>query len=584
MTRSTDGRGQVVNYTHDILGRVTRMEPVGRPASDVIEYHWDAGGLAGSYAVGRLAKVVDGSGTTLFQYDHRGNQTVQQQVIGTSTAAQLAYSYDLADRITQITYPSGRQVRYGYDPLGRVNLVETRANAATPTWQVVASGHQYEPFGPVKAMALGNGLAVANDWGTDGFLAERRLTATGSGTALSHLAYGRDEVGRIGEIADQLTPANAVLYGYDPVGRLTMAVSSSGSAGAETYAYNPGTNQLASVTDASGTRTVSYDARGNTVAETRPGGVAVAASYDGHARLESYDRTNVGAQTYVYNGLGDRVRVVKPTGARHFVYDTQGRVVAEYGASASEVKAEFIWAVPPGANDNSPFGGDDGIVGYAPLALVAQNGANQLELYWVHGNHLGVPLVTTNALGQMVDPGTDFLRPGFPGQSQVLSDLYYNRARDYDPVLGRYIQADPIGLLGDVNPYVYAGADPVNMIDPDGRRGLSLNIGRQGQFALIGLTALAFAEVNRQNAIRRYCAPGPRNAEQFREYYIQGDPEDPDDECEKQYERDLARCTSAMIRFGRAGFKICASSALNRRTQCERGRDLEDLKGVDTPL
>ncbi|WP_249171758.1 RHS repeat-associated core domain-containing protein [Erythrobacter sp. JK5] len=70
----------------------------------------------------------------------------------------------------------------------------------------------------------------------------------------------------------------------------------------------------------------------------------------------------------------------------------------------------------------------------------------------------------------MVDPGNDFLRPGFPGQSQVLSDLYYNRNRDYDPVTGRYIQADPIGLAGDVNPYVYANADPVNGIDPLGLR------------------------------------------------------------------------------------------------------------------
>ncbi len=166
--------------------------------------------------------------------------------------------------------------------------------------------------------------------------------------------------------------------------------------------------------------------------------------------------------------LGDRVRVVKPTGTRHFVYDSQGRVVAEYGASSAEVKAEFIWAVPPGANDNAPFGGDDGIVGYAPLALVTTNTSSQLTLYWVHGNHLGVPIVTTNALGQVVDPGNDFLRPGFPGQSQVLSDLYYNRARDYDPVLGRYIQADPIGLLGGANPYLYANGDPVNFIDPWG--------------------------------------------------------------------------------------------------------------------
>ena len=145
---------------------------------------------------------------------------------------------------------------------------------------------------------------------------------------------------------------------------------------------------------------------------------------------------SVTAQSYTYNGLGDRVRVDKPTGTRHFVYDAWGRVIAEYGASVADVKAEFIWALPPAANDpgsgsgagNSPFGGGDHIAGYAPLALVAENGASQLELYWAHGNHPGVPVVTTNVSGQVVTPANDFLRPGFPGQSQVLSDLYYNRA------------------------------------------------------------------------------------------------------------------------------------------------------------
>jgi RHS repeat-associated protein len=227
-------------------------------------------------------------------------------------------------------------------------------------------------------------------------------------------------------------------------------------------------NRLASVTDTAGLRTVSYDARGNTVAETRADGTLVAASYDGQARLSGYERNNIGAQVYTYNGLGDRVRVDKPTGTRRFVYDSQGRVMAEYGGSAGEVWAEFIWALPPGANDNGVFGGGDGVAGYAPLALVAQNASGLPELYWVHGNHLGVPQVTTNAAGQVVDPGDDFLRPGFPGQSQVLTDLYYNRARDYDPVLGRYIQADPIGLAGGANPYLYANGDPVNGIDPLG--------------------------------------------------------------------------------------------------------------------
>lgn len=475
MTKATDGRGQAVLYTRDVLGRVTQITPVGKPASEIITYYWDNGGLAGSYQVGRLARVDDGSGSALFQYDHRGNRTAKQQTIGSSTAALLLYQYDTADRLTQITYPSGRLVRYGYDTHGRVNLVETKPSAASPTWQTVASGHQYEPFGSASSMALGNGLTVANDRGLDGRLSSRRLYPTLAGPALSHLEYRRDAVDRISAIDDQVAPQNSIIYGYDAVGRLTMAVAGGASPGGETYSYNPGTNQLASFTDNSGTRTISYDARGNTVTEARPGGVAVAASYDGHGRLESYDRTNIGAQTYTYNGLGDRVRVDKPTGTRHFVYDAWGRVIAEYGASSNEVKAEFIWGLPSAANDpgsgsgaGTPFGGGDHIGGYAPLALVAQNASLQLELYWVHGNHLGVPIVTTNASGQQVTPANDFLRPGFPGQSQVLSDLYYNRNRDYDPVTGRYIQADPIGLAGDVNPYVYAGADPVNLIDPDG--------------------------------------------------------------------------------------------------------------------
>jgi RHS repeat-associated protein len=43
--------------------------------------------------------------------------------------------------------------------------------------------------------------------------------------------------------------------------------------------------------------------------------------------------------------------------------------------------------------------------------------------------------------------------------------LFYNYFRDYDPIVGRYVESDPIGLIGGLNTYLYVHGSPLRHVD-----------------------------------------------------------------------------------------------------------------------
>lgn len=51
--------------------------------------------------------------------------------------------------------------------------------------------------------------------------------------------------------------------------------------------------------------------------------------------------------------------------------------------------------------------------------------------------------------------------------------LYYYRARYYDPKLGRFLSTDPVGYEDSTNLYQYCGNNPVNLVDPMGKKCIS---------------------------------------------------------------------------------------------------------------
>ena len=105
--------------------------------------------------------------------------------------------------------------------------------------------------------------------------------------------------------------------------------------------------------------------------------------------------------------------------------------------------------------------------------------------YWFVNDHLGTPQKMVDESGDVVwaaayapfgeawvyhDEITNNLR--FPGQYyDVETGLHYNWHRYYDPETGRYLRADPIGLAGGMNLFVYVSNTPINAIDPYGLKG-----------------------------------------------------------------------------------------------------------------
>lgn len=71
--------------------------------------------------------------------------------------------------------------------------------------------------------------------------------------------------------------------------------------------------------------------------------------------------------------------------------------------------------------------------------------------------HAGTDSQPYRFVGEPYDPNTGF---------------YYNRARWLDPAVGRFVRPDPFrGVIHDpltLHRYLYAGADPVNNVDPTG--------------------------------------------------------------------------------------------------------------------
>jgi RHS repeat-associated protein len=112
-----------------------------------------------------------------------------------------------------------------------------------------------------------------------------------------------------------------------------------------------------------------------------------------------------------------------------------------------------------------------------PLSITNANGT-----FYYHRDHQGSIVALTDSTGAVVESFTYDNHYGtivnhtktietnnpyaYTGRELDTNDLYYYRARYYDPSLQRFLGEDPIGFRsGDFNFYRYVGSEPINKVD-----------------------------------------------------------------------------------------------------------------------
>ncbi|WP_045124397.1 RHS repeat-associated core domain-containing protein, partial [Acinetobacter nosocomialis] len=399
------------------------------------------------------------------------------------------YAWSIGNKITGITLPSGRKLTYNYD-----NTSKGQITGLTLDGNALLSNIGYDASGQMTGWTWGSN-AGSYTWtyssAKDGVI--NQISNKNSGGAVTYsLNYSFDRDNRIISIKRNNNLNDN--FSYDQEGRLLTESRSNDASSiyAITYTYDKNGNRLslrASGTHLQPAANVDYAYTGNKLTTLTKNGTAQPLNYTANAELymgeilPSYDyagrRRGEGTSTTInrymsYNANNERTLSGSTSAwsntAVQFIYDEKSHLIGEYTATGIPL-VEYIW------------------LGDKPVAAVYESGATT-KIYYIVTDVQNTPrrLIDSNGsvvwswdstafgLGSPVSTITFNLR--FPGQYyDATTGQFYNHNRFYNPELGRYMEPDPIGLAGGLNPYIYALNNPVMYVDMTGENPILIAMG-----------------------------------------------------------------------------------------------------------
>ena len=456
----TDAKSQTITMVYDALNRLTNKNyPGGSGMTNVVYSHDSTTG--GNYGKGQRTSMTDYFGTNgdNWKYDTRGRLIREDKIVDSVTYT-TQYTYDGADRIATITYPTNEVVTQTYNGRGLPYTL-----SGTTAGSLVTSA-LYNQLGSMTEINLNNSTKTTfGYYGTGGTydttggyygrLWEIKTTKQPGGTpVLQDVKHTWDAGANLTQRQD-LVSSETENFTYDNVDRLT------GVSGAYTESFSY--NEIGNITSKNGTG-YNYG--------TKPHAVTAVGSssyvYDNNGNMTTrgtqtitWDVDNkpvtvTGGSTYYYDGDGNRVKEID--GSTTTVYINQ---YYEKNITTSEITTHYY------------LGGKQ---------IAVRKGSAVSYLLQEHLGSTSVIADTTGASTGTVryfpfgltrsTSGTIPTDKKFTGQRLDSTGLYFYNARYYDANIGRFISPDTI-VPNPINPqafnrYSYTLNNPLKYTDPSG--------------------------------------------------------------------------------------------------------------------
>lgn len=403
--------------------------------------------------ISRMLSAVNKDATVTFTYD-KANRLLAETLNGKTTG----YSYDVAAGKRTLTYPSGMKV-------------EEHLNARDLIASILQNGNEvvtmeYNVAGQKTKQTYANGITTDYGYNENGW-----LSAIKDDHKVLDLAMSYDAIGNMTKRADNLDASRTESYGYDAISQLTSFTR--GKTVNKTYQFDLLGNRVKTVENGVVTNYTSNNVNAYTAIS---GGMSFTPSYDGNGNMLNDDK-----HQYVYD-YNSKMASVEDKSVS-YKYDALGRRIAKNNTLFYYVGDQMVEESTDGTVTSYLYGNN---------IDEALQMSRKDEAYYYHTNHLGSTMGLSNKEGKIVEK-VEYDVYGMPtflnADDKVLAAStignnilftgreynaetgdYYFRARSMHPMVGRFMQKDPLMYVDGMNDYAYVNNSPIVFIDLLGNR------------------------------------------------------------------------------------------------------------------